>query len=134
MLTVLGEWIRRCTYEVEDRMRKLKLDDWVTTQRRRKWRWVQKLANTAEGDWMIMATAWDPTIDDKLSTRRRPGRPKTRWMDNIANYVTTHIQHNNANSNYDAFKATASNMLIVKMASDDAAWAAMEEGFVHNIV
>ena len=55
-------------------------------------------------------------------------------MDDIANYVTTHIQHNNANSNYDARKATASNMLIVKMVSDDAAWAAMEEGFVHNIV
>ena len=117
-------------------MRKLKLDDWVAMQRRRKWRWVQKLANTAHSDWMIMVTRWDPTIDDNLNTRRRLGRPKTRWMDTITNYVTrttTNIQHNNANSNYDDRNATANNMIIVKMASDEAAWAAMEEGFVNNI-
>lgn len=117
-------------------MRNLKLDDWVATQGRRKWRWVQELANNADSDRMIMATTWDPTIDDTLSTRRRPGRPKTLWVDTIAKYVArtaTDTQHNNANSNYDDRIVPASNMLIVKMAKDEATWAAMGEGFVNNI-
>ena len=130
-------------------MRKLKLDDWIATQRRRKWRWVQKLAKTEDFDWMVMTTRWDPTIDDKLNARRRPGRPKTRWMDDITNHVTrttTDARHNNANSNDDDRKTPASNddtlttdpvtidnMLIIKMATDETAWAAMEEGYVNNI-
>ena len=127
-------------------MRKLKLDDWIATQRRRKWRWVRKLAKTADADWMVMAMRWDPTIDSKLNARRRPGRPKTRWIDDIANYMrqaATHNGHNspannnsNQNSNDDETVMTTAapmdNKRVIQMAADAAAWASKEEGFVHD--
>ena len=140
------EWIKRCTHEVETRMRKLKLDDWIATQRRRKWRWVRKLAKTTDADWMVMAMRWDPTIDSKLNARRRPGRPKTRWMDDIDDYLRqtpTHNRHNrqaNNNSNQNdndgeimmTTSAPIDNKHVIQMAADAAAWASKEEGFVHN--
>jgi len=126
-------------------MRKLKFDNWIAMQRRRKWRWVQKLAKTTDSDWMVMATRWDPTIDKKLNARRRPGRPKTRWIDNIANHVTKttiNNEHNNpatsnANSNDDDAMMNdptpIDSKMIIQMARNAAAWAAMEEGFVNNV-
>ena len=40
------DWIKRCTHDVEARLKKLKLDDWTTMQKRRKWRWAGKLYST----------------------------------------------------------------------------------------
>jgi hypothetical protein len=82
------DWIRRCTHEVEERMWKLKLDDWITIQRRRKWRWAGNVAQTSREDWTAMAIRWDPTIDPKLKARRQPGRPKTRWTNDICSHIT----------------------------------------------
>ena len=82
-----SEWIKRSTREAETRMSKLRLEDWVTMQRRRKWRWARKLVASDEFNWATAAIQWDPTIDPKLKSRRRPGRPKTRWADDIRNYI-----------------------------------------------
>ena len=75
------DWIRRCTHEAEAHMTKLNLDDWVSLQRRRKWRWVAKLAITEADAWTTQTIRWDPTLDMQHNTRRRQGRPKTRWTD-----------------------------------------------------
>ena len=83
------DWIQRCTHDVETRMKRLKLDDWITLQRRRKWRWARKVAMTEENNWMVLALQWDPTLDNQLSSGRRQGRPKTRWLDDIKQHVTT---------------------------------------------
>ena len=77
------DWIRRCAHEVEARMQRMKLDDWITMQRRRKWRCAGKIAQTSFNEWIAMAIRWDPTLDLQLNARRRPGRPKTRWTDDI---------------------------------------------------
>ena len=44
-------WIKRCTHDAEQGVKKLKLDDWISMQRTRKWSWAQKLALTDEFDW-----------------------------------------------------------------------------------
>ena len=92
-----SEWIKRSTREAETRMSKLRLEDWVTMQRRRKWRWARKLVASDEFNWATATIQWDPTIDPKLKSRRRPGRPKTRWADDIRNYIlhTTTINTTN---------------------------------------
>ena len=132
-------------------MKRLKLDDWITTQRRRKWRWAGKLALTSRSDWTAMAVRWDPTLDPRLNARRRPGRPKTRWMDDIYNHVL-HTKTSNyqptqeLNSNNDGDDntnitdndddTTTTNMRPgdsehwLHIASDAQMWAALEEGFV----
>jgi len=140
------EWIKRCTHDVETRMRKLNLDDWIATQRRRKWRWVGKLAKTVDTDWMVMAMRWDPTIDSKLNARRRPGRPKTRWMDDVASHLrltATDTEHDSPassnskqNSNDVETVITALAPIdhehVLQMAADEAAWTVKEEGFVNK--
>ena len=57
-----AEWIKRCTRLVENQMKRLNLEDWVTLQRRRKWRWARKLATKSEFNWETAALHWDPTI------------------------------------------------------------------------
>jgi len=135
------DFIRRCTHDVEMRMQTLRLDDWVTLQRQRKWRWARKVtAMTTSTDWMPMVMHWDPTVDHLLNARRRQGRPKTRWCDDIRNYVATHTNsddgRNNSNSG-DINDHTrnhlcpmpADNEQWQRLALDEAKWNQMERGF-----
>ena len=126
-------------------MQKLKLDDWVVMQRRRKWRWARKLAMTPDFDWMAMASKWDPTVDIHMNARRRQGRPKTRWGDDLASHVqqitstdpTQHSSTTNTNSSNDdnnmmMFPMPVDNRLWQQVAQDEAAWEALEEGYCHH--
>ena len=56
------EWIRRSTHEVEHRMGRLKMEDWVTLQKRRKWRWAHKIATTIHETWGLLVLKWDPSL------------------------------------------------------------------------
>jgi hypothetical protein len=141
------DWIRRCTHDVEARMKKLKLDDWTVMQRARKWRWARKAALAPISDWIAMAMRWDPTIDVKLHARRRRGRPKTRWTDDIVDYITTttNLQatpdnntnnsdddDSNINDNNDA--TTIDRLTWTTLAEDEATWDKLEHGFSHRIL
>jgi hypothetical protein len=77
------DWIKRCTHEIETRLRNLRLEDWVTMQRRRKFRYARKILHTDEYEWNNRALNWDPTRDHKLTPQRRHGRPRTRWTDDL---------------------------------------------------
>ena len=123
-------------------MKKLNLDDWITLQRRRKWRWVARLANTEAEAWTTQALRWDPTLDTQYNTRRRQGRPKTRWTDDIYDYIRrtqepttyTHDQtDNNTNSddfiNTDTTRTAVDINVMLQMAQKKELWSAMEEGF-----
>ena len=81
------EWISRCTHEAESRMKKLKLEDWKTIQRRRKWKWAHKVAMSTQDSWILRALNWDPSPHLGLLQNRRVGRPKKRWADDIKEYV-----------------------------------------------
>ena len=98
------DWIRRCTHDAENRMKKMNLDDWVTIQRRRKWRWPNKVASTTHDTWTTIALQWDPTLDTQLHARRRTGHPKTRWTDDVKAHVrhtSTHARDNTTRHNFD---------------------------------
>ena len=82
-----------------ERMRKLKIDDWITTARRRKWKWAHKLATAGNNTWTTKALRCEPTVDEQLNARRRTGRPKTRWCDDIRKYVQQQQQHNHNTNN-----------------------------------
>jgi hypothetical protein len=120
------EWIRRCTYDVEAKMRKLKLDDWTTMQRRRKWRWAHKVAMAPRCDWMAMAIRWDPTCDPKLNARRRQGRPKRRWTDDIVYHLAANIT---TMTDLEQRVAQVDKQLWCELAQDKLKWSAMEESF-----
>ena len=73
------DWIRRCTHEAEHKMQNLQMDDWISIQRSKKWKWARKLALKDEFDWTTEVLKWDPTTNIRLNIQRRQGRPKTRW-------------------------------------------------------
>jgi len=131
------DWIRRCTHDVEMRMKTLKLDDWVVLQRRRKWRCARKVMMTAETDWMLMTMRWDPTLDHLLNSRRRQGRPKTRWCDDIRRYIATQQSNmtndaddnNNNDGDDDDDDDDVNDRQWQRLAQDDVRWADLEEGF-----
>ena len=129
------DFIRRCTHNAEMRMQALKLDDWVTLQRQRKWRWARKVtAQAANADWMPMTMRWDPTINHRLDARRRQGRPRTRWCDDLRRYVAAETSNSNPSISDDRvrdhmFPMPADNQQWQQLAHDEAKWSQMERGF-----
>jgi hypothetical protein len=107
-------------------MRKLKLDDWTTMQRRRKWRWAHKVAMAPRCDWMAMAIRWDPTCDPKLNARRQQGRPKRRWIDDIVAHMS---EHTTTANNSEQPATQVDKQLWYELAQDELKWSAMEESF-----
>ena len=86
-------------------MKKLKLEDWVTMHRQRKWKWTQRLATRNATEWTTIIFCWDPTLNSTLRARRRPGRPKRRWTDDVwacATQSNPTNDHDNDNEDEDA--------------------------------
>jgi len=129
-----SDWVKRCTHDVERRMRTLKLDDWKVMLRRRRWRWARKISEMPLDDWTAMATRWDPTLDIHINTRRRQGRPKTRWSDDIVEYVLQ-MPHDGDEDGEDSDTATQQQddrRRWMQLAKDEAIWSRLEEGYCHR--
>ena len=94
------DWIRRCTHEAESQLKSMGVDDWVADQRRRKWRWAAKTATDTVPKWNVKALLWKPELDSRYNARRRPGRPMTRWTDDLTKFCNEHapLQHTDCNN------------------------------------
>jgi len=117
-----SDWIKRCTYDVEQRMCRLRLDDWKVMLRRRRWRWARKIAEMPDEDWTVMTTRWDPTMDIHMNARRRQGRPKTRWSDDIADYLSQVVCDDDGDDCDDRQR-------WLQLAADESVWNRLEEGY-----
>lgn len=61
---------------------------------RLKWNWAGHLMRTEDGRWTRKATEWRPR-----TTKRNPGRPKTRWKDDIQKQAGTQWKSRTSNRN-----------------------------------
>ena len=103
------DWIKRCTHEAEARMKQLKLDDWVTMHRRRKWKWAHKIMSMPDDNWMTTALRWDPNSIPRYTPRRRIGRPRLRWTDDLCEYIR-HVRNNEThNPHHHSITTTTNN-------------------------
>jgi len=83
-----ADWIRRATKKAEEVLTRLKVADWVSIQRQRKWKWAQKVLLLSDNSsWMVQALLWDPEADLDCDARRHAGRPKKRWSDDLRQSV-----------------------------------------------
>ena len=73
------EYVTRTTHKIEDKMKELAYEDWVTGSRRRKWRLAGKTANCSDNRWSKRLFHWRPL----LTRGRNVGRPCTRWRDQL---------------------------------------------------
>jgi len=154
------EWIRRSTHDAEQQMITLGIEDWVTIQRRRKWRWASRVALATDDKWITKAIEWDPLLDSRQNPRRRQGRPQKRWTDDIAEHVRQHLQQSHAraaetprddnthktntnhNDNDDHFDGIRTNdeqhnndderISWMTTAKNSALWNRLEDQYVHR--
>jgi hypothetical protein len=73
------EWIQTVTRKIEKYMASLHIEDWVTLQRRQKFRFAGKLARCTDQRWARILLAWQPSRE----FGRRIRRPVRRWDDDI---------------------------------------------------
>ena len=75
------DWIKRATTIAEYQLEKVRLEDWVTGQRRRQFRWAGHVARRADNRWSYRVLDWRPSYG-----RRTVGRPRRRWADAINDF------------------------------------------------
>eukprot|EP00973_Karenia_brevis_P026315 3629418-Karenia_brevis.AAC.1 len=81
-LEPFADWIRRATHIAENAFKKIGLEEWVTLQRRWKWRWAGHTARREDGRWSTAVLAWTPSEGS-----RKPGHPVKRWQDGLDDYL-----------------------------------------------
>ena len=84
-----AEWIQRATHEIETYLQDHAIEDWVTTQRRRKHRWSGHVARRDDNRWSSVLLQWQPTRGQKHGEPghgQRQSRPCSRWTDNFDEY------------------------------------------------
>ena len=75
------EWIKLATNIVEIHLKKSGIDDWVTAQRRSKYKWAGHVSRRSDGRWSTRVLDWAPA--DGV---RKVGRPQKRWSDILVHY------------------------------------------------
>ena len=104
-------------------MKRIKIEDWVTMQRRRKWRWLQNVVTSGDTKWNLTALLWNPSNNPDLNAKRLPGRPKKRWINDILDTLETQLQADNKN---------AARHTWIDIAQDGQAWARLEQAYVNG--
>ena len=82
-----------------------RMKDWIAESRRRKWRFAGEVARKTDGRWTKTILSWKPCF----GFGRAPGRPKTRWSNDLVQFAGDLWQN---------------------VAEDGHFWACLEEGFV----
>ena len=109
------DWInymKRSTVEAMERMKTAKIQCWIKTHRRMKWRLATRIASLPEERWVMKAAGWKPT--------ELLGRPKKRWEDEINDFLRperTEDEISNVERNNNEW---------IKTAKDQEGWKKME--------
>ena len=129
------DWIRRSTREAEECIESLRIEDWISQQRLKKWRWLQRVASMPHGEWSRQAILWDPCLCPELRAHRRAGRPRTRWIDDISAFMSSRIDevsHGEKNSFLNASESRHTTHVLIKLAAQET-WNKYETLFVKNL-
>jgi hypothetical protein len=84
------DWIRRVTHEIEENLERAGLEDWVLTQRRRKFRWAGHVCRRDDGRWSTRLLMWQPEAGPRQGGKgrgRQQSRPKRRWEDSLVKFM-----------------------------------------------
>ena len=76
------EFMRRSARKVEDCDKRFGLRPWTQAYKTSKWKFAGQLARHTDGRWSSLVYKWRP-----IGYRRSPGRPVTRWEDELVKYA-----------------------------------------------
>ena len=118
------DYMKRSTDEAIERMKTAKIQCWIKTHRRMKWRLAMRIASVPEEIWVMNAAGWNPELSKKYKSYRAVGRPRRRWEDEINDFLRpkrTEDEINNVERNNDGW---------IKTAKDQEGWKKIENKFV----
>ena len=75
--------VQDSTHQVRNIMKEHQIQDWVSYQRLRKWRFARTTTLRTDGRWSTRILNWKPV----LHQGRSAGHLATRWEDDIATFV-----------------------------------------------
>ena len=78
------DFLKRVTYLAEERATAAGLNEWLTTWRRKQWRW----APDDHKKWSNTALHWCPELHASRSNVRAQARPKKKWTDDLHGYLS----------------------------------------------
>ena len=113
------EWIEYMKRSTDEAMERMKVQCWIKTPRRMKWRLAMRIASLPEERWVMKASGWNTELSTKYKTYRAVGRPKKRWEDEINNFLRperTEDERSNVKKNNNEW---------IKTAKDQEGWKKM---------
>ena len=81
------DYMKRSTDEAMERMKTAKIQCWIKTHRRMKWRLVMTNASSPEERWVMKAAGRNPELSTKYKTYKAVGRPKKGREDEINDFL-----------------------------------------------
>ena len=89
------DYMKRSTDEAMERMKTAKIQRWIKTHRRMKWKLAMRIASSPEERWVMKAAGWNPELSSKYQMYRAVERPKKRWEDEINEPKISNVERNN---------------------------------------
>ena len=74
------EYMKRSTDEAMERMKTTKIQCWIKTHRRKKWRLATRIASLPKERWMVKAAVWNPELSTTEQWGDQEKDGKTRLM------------------------------------------------------
>ena len=74
------EYMKRSTDEAMERMKTTKIQCWIKTHRRMKWRLATRIASLPKERWMVKAAVWNPELSTTEQWGDQEKDGKTRLM------------------------------------------------------
>ena len=93
------DWIehfKRSTEEAIDQMKTARIQCWIKTHRRMRWRLATRMTSLPEEKWIVKAAEWNPELSTKNRTYRSIGGPRRRWEDEINEFHMSENVEDNA--------------------------------------
>jgi len=92
LLEPWADFIRRTTHHVEDIMEATKIEDWLSSWRRRQWRFAGNVLRSQQHKWSHAAMLWNPLLHNEKGAHRNCGRPCKRWDEDFSTYCKTQTE------------------------------------------
>ena len=103
-----ADYMKRSAAQVGTMAEKYDFESWVTAYRRKKYKFAGKVARQTDDRWSKLVMHWEP----HGGRGRSPGRPITRWSDDLAKFAGGYWPKSALNTNL---------------------WQAAEEGFASRL-
>ena len=76
------DFVRRAAHRVDNLSNEMRMGDWINIHKARKWRFAGKQARAQDGRWSHKLLQLEMG-----GYTRDPGRPKTRWTDQLERFA-----------------------------------------------